>query len=206
MKTNLPVSQREISVPEDANILSTTNLKGAISYINPDFIRISGFDESELLGQNHNIVRHPDMPSAAFSELWQTLKARRSWMGLVKNRCKNGDHYWVSAYVTPVVRNGQTVEYQSVRTRTTPERIARAEWLYGQLRAGHTPRFLRPMRLPLASRMGLLLSLPIAVCAAALAISGSLPGWLAISGGLGLSAMLAAGCHLALRPLHQLCQ
>ncbi|WAC45990.1 PAS domain-containing methyl-accepting chemotaxis protein [Pseudomonas sp. SL4(2022)] len=206
MKTNLPVSQHDVSVPEDANILSTTNLKGAISYINPDFIRISGFDEAELLGQNHNIVRHPDMPSAAFSELWQTLKARRSWMGLVKNRCKNGDHYWVSAYVTPVVRNGQTVEYQSVRTRTTPERIARAEWLYGQLRAGRSPQQLRPLRLPLANRLSVLLSLPILACAAVLATSGSLPGWLAVSGGLGLSALLSAGCHLALRPLHQLCQ
>ncbi|BEC34875.1 hypothetical protein VEE73_47260 (plasmid) [Escherichia coli] len=68
----------------------------------PDFIKISGFTEEELLGQPHNIVRHPDMPPAAFEHMWSTLKSGRSWMGLVKNRCKNGDHYWVSAYVTPI--------------------------------------------------------------------------------------------------------
>ncbi|WP_236715548.1 PAS domain-containing protein, partial [Pseudomonas sp. BMS12] len=116
MKLNLPVSQREVAVDPRANILSTTDLKGVISYVNPDFIAISGFSEAELLGRSHNLVRHPDMPPAAFEHLWQTLKARRSWMGLVKNRCKNGDHYWVSAFATPVVRDGKVVEYQSVRT------------------------------------------------------------------------------------------
>src|SRR3989338_401703 len=147
MKLNLPVSGRAVNVGSSVNILSTTDLKGAVSYVNQDFIDISGFSAAELLGKNHNIVRHPDMPPAAFAHMWQTLKAGRSWMGLVKNRCKNGDHYWVSAYATPVQRDGQVVEEQSVRPLPSPAQEAAAEQLYGQLRAGRTPRLLRSPRL-----------------------------------------------------------
>ena len=143
MKINLPVSQREVAVGARANILSTTDLKGVITYVNPDFIAISGFEEDELLGRSHNLVRHPDMPPAAFADLWRTLKAGRSWMGLVKNRCKNGDHYWVSAFATPVIRDGAVVEYQSVRSQAGAQRVARAEPLYAELSAGRTPRVLR---------------------------------------------------------------
>ncbi|WP_435606853.1 methyl-accepting chemotaxis protein [Pseudomonas knackmussii] len=157
MKLNLPVSGRQVEVPASANILSTTDLKGAVSHINPDFISISGFSAEELLGQNHNRVRHPDMPPAAFAHLWQTLKDGRSWMGLVKNRCKNGDHYWVSAFATPIRRDGKVVEYQSVRTRAEPAQIEAAERLYAQVRAG--ARLARP-RLGLLPRLlgGLLLA------------------------------------------------
>ncbi|SRI62254.1 aerotaxis receptor [Shigella sonnei] len=95
MRQNLPVTGRNLELPKDANILSTTSPQSHITYVNPDFIKISGFTEEELLGQPHNIVRHPDMPPAAFEHMWSTLKSGRSWMGLVKNRCKNGDHYWV---------------------------------------------------------------------------------------------------------------
>ncbi len=98
------------------------------------------FTEEELLGQPHNIVRHPDMPPAAFEHMWSTLKSGRSWMGLVKNRCKNGDHYWVSAYVTPIAKNGSIVEYQSVRTKPEPEQVLAAEKLYAQLRSGKAAR------------------------------------------------------------------
>ena len=136
MKINLPVSQREVPVDAQANILSTTDLKGALTYANDDFVEICGFSRDELLGRNHNLVRHPDMPAAAFAHLWQTLKAGKSWMGLVKNRCKNGDHYWVSAHVTPVFRHGQVVEYQSVRRAASAEQVARAEALYARLRDG----------------------------------------------------------------------
>ncbi len=104
------------------------------------FIKISGFTEEELLGQPHNIVRHPDMPPAAFEHMWSTLKSGRSWMGLVKNRCKNGDHYWVSAYVTPIAKNGSIVEYQLVRTKPEPEQVLAAEKLYAQLRSGKAVR------------------------------------------------------------------
>lgn len=122
------------------NILSTTSPQSHITYINPDFIKISGFTEEELLGQPHNIVRHPDMPPAAFEHMWSTLKSGRSWMGLIKNRCKNGDHYWVSAYVTPIAKNGSIVEYQSVRTKPEPEQVLAAEKLYAQLRSGKAAR------------------------------------------------------------------
>nr|WBR55743.1 Methyl-accepting chemotaxis sensor/transducer protein [Proteus mirabilis] len=128
------------SAPKDANILSTTSPQSHITYVNPDFIKISGFTEEELLGQPHNIVRHPDMPPAAFEHMWSTLKSGRSWMGLVKNRCKNGDHYWVSAYVTPIAKNGSIVEYQSVRTKPEPEQVLAAEKLYAQLRSGKAAR------------------------------------------------------------------
>lgn len=136
MRQNLPVTGRNLEIPKDANILSTTSPQSHITYVNPDFIKISGFTEEELLGQPHNIVRHPDMPPAAFEHMWSTLKSGRSWMGLVKNRCKNGDHYWVSAYVTPIAKNGSIVEYQSVRTKPEPEQVLAAEKLYAQLRSG----------------------------------------------------------------------
>ena len=107
MKKNFPVTGVEVTYPDHYNILSTTDPKGAVTYINNDFIKVSGFEDSELLGKNHNIVRHPDMPPAAFENLWGTIKESKSWMGVVKNRCKNGDHYWVDAYVMPVTSLGR---------------------------------------------------------------------------------------------------
>lgn len=140
MRQNLPVTGRNLELPKDTNILSTTSPQSHITYVNPDFIKISGFTEEELLGQPHNIIRHPDMPPAAFEHMWSTLKSGRSWMGLVKNRCKNGDHYWVSAYVTPIAKNGSIVEYQSVRNKPEPEQVLAAEKLYAQLRSGKAAR------------------------------------------------------------------
>ena len=93
MKTNLPVTGVERDYPDDANILSTTDPKGRITYANAEFVEVSGFSEGELLGKSHNIVRHPDMPPAAFENLWSCLKSGKPWMGIVKNRVKNGDHY-----------------------------------------------------------------------------------------------------------------
>ncbi|MGM0413399.1 MAG: PAS domain-containing protein, partial [Pseudomonadota bacterium] len=95
MKRNEPVTQQEYDYPARANILSTTDLKGIVTYVNGDFIEIAGFEESELVGKNHNVVRHPDMPPAAFEDLWSHIKAGQPWMGMVKNRRKDGDHYWV---------------------------------------------------------------------------------------------------------------
>ncbi|WP_017942149.1 MULTISPECIES: PAS domain-containing methyl-accepting chemotaxis protein [unclassified Thioalkalivibrio] len=152
MKRNLPITGIEVDYPESANILSTTNLKGAISYVNPEFIDISGFEEEELLGKNHNVVRHPDMPPAAFQDLWQTIQGGRSWMGMVKNRCKNGDHYWVSAYVTPVTEDGQTVEYQSVRTKPRRDLVEKAESVYAALREGRMPLALRLPRIGIKTK------------------------------------------------------
>ena len=143
MKINTPISNNEVDYNNNLNILSTTNTKGSITYVNEDFIQLSGFQTSELIGQNHNVVRHPDMPPAAFGDLWSTIKAGNSWMGIVKNRCKNGDHYWVDAYVTPIEHNGEIREYQSVRRKPNPQHVVRAEKIYPLLMQNKKPTQLR---------------------------------------------------------------
>ena len=159
MKKNLPITDKEHDFSADINILSITDLKGIIRYVNSDFIATSGFDESELLGKNHNMVRHPEMPPEAFEDLWSTLKAERSWMGLVKNRRKNGDYYWVDSIVTPISRDGKVCEYQSVRTKPGRTIVQRAEKLYARLMAGKAFKFSRmatiPLRYKLFAVMGL---------------------------------------------------
>ena len=155
MKINLPVTQQEILFPADSSFLTTTNLKGAITYASPDFCEIAGFSKEQLLHNNHNIVRHPDMPSAAYQDLWQTLKAGNAWMGLVKNRCSNGDHYWVDAFVTPIFKEGQISEYQSVRCQPKRERVSRADKTYQLLNTGKLPSIVK--RRPNSLRQRLLL-------------------------------------------------
>jgi len=139
MRKNLPVTQRQYDFPADATLMSTTDTKSRVTYANAAFVEASGFTAEELLGQPHNIVRHPDMPPEAFGDMWRTLQGGESWTGLVKNRRKNGDHYWVRANATPVMRNGQPVAYMSVRTRPSAEEIAGAERLYADLREGRAP-------------------------------------------------------------------
>lgn len=136
MRSNLPVSGKEIELGNDALIVSKTDLKGLITYVNKDFLGISGFSEAELIGQPHNIVRHPDMPVEAFADLWNTLKAGRPWTGLVKNRCKNGDHYWVLANVAPIVEDGRHVGYISVRRKPGRDAVQAHEAVYRRFREG----------------------------------------------------------------------
>ncbi len=136
MKNNGPVTQHEVPFPSGQYLVSKTDLKGIITYCNDAFILLSGFSSDELLGKSHNIVRHPDMPPAAFEDLWKTVKSGRPWRGVVKNRCKNGDHYWVDAFVVPLRRNGQTVGYMSVRSAPSREQVRAAEGLYQQINAG----------------------------------------------------------------------
>ncbi|MES9928267.1 MAG: PAS domain-containing methyl-accepting chemotaxis protein [Candidatus Thiodiazotropha sp. 6PDIVS] len=136
MKKNNPVTNRESEIRKDHIILSTTDLKGAITYVNQDFIEISGFDNAGLIGNNHNVVRHPDMPPGAFENLWTTVKSGNPWMGIVKNRCKNGDHYWVDAFVMPIKKGGTMFEYQSVRYKPKLEWVERAESIYQRLLEG----------------------------------------------------------------------
>lgn len=140
MRTNLPVTNNEVVMKPEQNIVSKTTPKGVITYVNRDFIEISGFTEQELLGQAHNIVRHPDMPQAAFKDLWDTVQQGKPWRGIVKNRCKNGDYYWVEANVTPIWENGRVVEYMSVRRKPTPQQIQEAEALYAQMNNGNMPK------------------------------------------------------------------
>jgi len=130
MKNNQPVTQREVRLPNDTFIVSRTDLKGSITYVNDSFVEVSGFSHDELIGKNHNIVRHPDMPEAAFADLWTTVKAGLPWRGIVKNRCKNGDHYWVEAFVVPIKKDGQPSGYLSIRSPAMADKRAAAEAAY----------------------------------------------------------------------------
>ena len=115
MRLNLPVSPEEFPLPAGATLVSTTDLQGRITYCNPAFIEVSGYSREELLGQPHNLIRHPDMPEEGFRDLWATVQAGRPWTGLVKNRRKDGRPYWVQANVTPIMVDDQPVGYLSVR-------------------------------------------------------------------------------------------
>ncbi|WP_256078677.1 PAS domain-containing methyl-accepting chemotaxis protein [Massilia sp. YIM B04103] len=134
MRNNLPVTNQEVELSEDQAIVSKTDLDGNIVYVNPYFMQVSGFSEEELIGAPQNIVRHPDMPPEAFADLWRSIKAGTPWTGLVKNRCKNGDFYWVKANITPIKENGRTIGYMSVRTRPEREQIASAAAAYRAIR------------------------------------------------------------------------
>jgi aerotaxis receptor len=142
MRINSPITQNEYPMEDGKTIVSSTDLQGNINYANPYFIEISGYTEQELLGAPQNIVRHPDMPVEAFADLWQTIRSGMPWTGLVKNRCKNGDYYWVLANVTPVIEQGKPVGYLSVRTKPSREQVREADELYRQFKAGN-PRRLR---------------------------------------------------------------
>jgi aerotaxis receptor len=135
MKINLPATQKEKPFPSGKYLVSKTDLKGAITYANDAFVELSGFTRDELIGKNHNVVRHPEMPPQAFEDLWATVKEGRPWRGIVKNRCKDGDYYWVDAVVVPLRRGEQTTGYMSVRSEPTRARIDEAEALYKQLNA-----------------------------------------------------------------------
>ncbi|MGR8929052.1 MAG: methyl-accepting chemotaxis protein [Gammaproteobacteria bacterium] len=135
MKINHPVTDREVMMKPGTLLVTRTNLKGIITYANDAFIEISGFSKEELIGANHNIVRHPDMPPSAFEDLWNCLKAGRPWTAPVKNRTKSGDFYWVEANVTPVYKKGKVTEYLSVRYSPSREQISDAEVLYTKLNA-----------------------------------------------------------------------
>ena len=140
MRDNTPVTNREYELDAAETIVSTTDLQGTINYANPHFIRVSGFSEEELIGAPQNILRHPDMPAQAFADLWATIKSGRSWTGMVKNRCKNGDFYWVLANVTPVMEDGHAVGYMSVRTKPSRQQVNDAAKLYQAIKDGNADR------------------------------------------------------------------
>ena len=135
MRNNQPVSQQEYPFPPNQTLVSVTDLKGRITYCNPAFIIVSGFSREELLGQAHNLVRHPDMPAEAFRDMWDTIQAGLPWSGLVKNRRKNGDHYWVRANATPMFEGDNIVGFLSVRTAPTRAEVVAAEQLYTRINA-----------------------------------------------------------------------
>ena len=124
----------ETEVPQDELIISRTDLSGNITYANETFCEISGYDEDELIGQPHNIVRHPDMPSTAFADLWETIKNKKQWIGIVKNLRKDKGFYWVNAIVSGVYKDGVLVEYKSLRTPISYEEKLKYQILYDKMR------------------------------------------------------------------------
>ena len=136
MRNNQPVTQRDYPFPDSMTLMSTTDTQSHITYANEAFIEVSGFNRDEMIGQPHNAVRHPDMPAQAFADMWATLKAGQSWTALVKNRRKNGDHYWVRANASPIQRGGVVTGYMSVRTKPEAQEVAAAEDLYRRFREG----------------------------------------------------------------------
>ncbi|WP_104654754.1 PAS domain-containing protein [Ralstonia insidiosa] len=136
MRINLPVTQRNVEISDNQRLISVTNRDGLIVFANKAFCDISGYTIGELLNQPHNLIRHPDMPVAVFADMWGTLEAGLPWSGLLKNRCKNGDHYWVRANMTPTRRAGELTGYMSVRIKPSPEDVEFAEQLYRRLQEG----------------------------------------------------------------------
>ncbi len=222
MRNNGPVTGKEFQVSADQILVSVTDVKGRIVYCNPNFVAVSGYTEAELMGQPHNIIRHPDMPAEAFRDLWDTAGAGRPWTAAVKNRRKNGDHYWVRANATPIRRDGSIVGFLSVRTGVSREEIAQADALYARMREEaargrlvHVLRAGRLVRTDLAGRLmqglrsardwlgggGIAM---LATVAAAAALSPVLSGWLLWP----LLLVLALGSHalqrhVSLGPLRQ---
>lgn len=134
MRNNTPITNVEYILADTQTVVSKTDLSGNITYVNQDFIDISGYSAEELIGSPQNIVRHPDMPVEAFEDLWRTIQAGKAWTGMVKNRCKNGDYYWVEASAAPLLENGKIVGYTSVRVKPSREQVAAADRAYREIR------------------------------------------------------------------------
>ncbi|MFT3956862.1 MAG: methyl-accepting chemotaxis protein [Piscinibacter sp.] len=209
MRKNLPVSQREYRFDAGETLLSTTDLKGRITYANDAFVRVSGFTRDELYGQAHNLVRHPDMPEEAFADMWRTIQSGQTWTALVKNRRKDGDHYWVRANATAIRDGGEAVGYLSVRTQPAAAEVAAHAALYQRFVQGGAAGLAIcrgfvvrsgvagwPSRLRLvgiAPRLWLAALLPaLAGAAAALLAAGTAPAALA-----GAASALAIGVAAA---------
>ena len=166
------VTQKEINFSANHRLISTTNAKGVITYANDEFCKVAGYELNELDGQAHNLIRHPDMPAAAFKDLWDKMQSHQSWMGLVKNRTKSGDHYWVDAFVTPILEEDAIEEIQSVRTKCGQDAKERADKLYESINNNKLPLFLR-YNFPNLFQQAVLASL-VSFVLLALALSGLL--------------------------------
>ncbi|MFP3343695.1 methyl-accepting chemotaxis protein [Halomonas sp. SIMBA_159] len=134
MRNNQPVTQREYVLDEETVLISRSDLKGNVTYANAAFVEVSGYSRDELLGAPHNLIRHPDMPEAAYADFWKTIQSGNTWQGTVKNRRKNGDHYWVNATVAPLRDGDRIVGYTSLRRKTSDKQIALAERVYAEIR------------------------------------------------------------------------
>lgn len=202
MRINLPITQHDYQLPDTETLLSTTDTQGCITYANAAFSRACGFSTEELMGQPHNLVRHPDMPVEAFADMWRSLKDGQSWTALVKNRRKNGDHYWVRANASPMRRNGQVTGYLSVRTKPSRAEIDPTEKLYRRVKAGqasglafHRGLAIRTGVMRWASALQLLptvwrVRLPLLLVSAAMGVTLSFSG-------LAGAALVAVGAAVA---------
>lgn len=161
MSSHPYVSQQNTPLDDDITLMSTTNLQSYITHANDTFVQVSGYQLNELLEKPHNLVRHPDMPKAAFADMWYTLKQGEPWSGIVKNRRKNGDHYWVRANAVPMVREGRVTGYMSIRTRATDEEIAAVEPLYKALNEGRCNRRIHKGLVVRKGWLGKLPAMPI---------------------------------------------
>lgn len=161
MSSHPYVSQQNTPLDDDITLMSTTDLQSYITHANDTFVQVSGYQLNELLEKPHNLVRHPDMPKAAFADMWYTLKQGEPWSGIVKNRRKNGDHYWVRANAVPMVREGRVTGYMSIRTRTTDEEIAAVEPLYKALNEGRCNRRIHKGLVVRKGWLGKLPAMPI---------------------------------------------
>jgi len=201
MKVNLPVTHIEHEVDPARPIVSETDLKGIITYVNDAFVAISGFTRDELIGKNHNIVRHPDMPPEAFADLWETIKTGRPWRGIVKNRCKNGDYYWVEAYATPTFHNGTLSGFKSVRSKPAASDIQAAEALYRQVKdkKAHVPSTLETnlfKRLSLLTTVSAGLVMLVMLLAASVIWGGERQlGLLFLGAGMLIAGLIALAIH-----------
>ncbi|MDO9046169.1 MAG: methyl-accepting chemotaxis protein [Methylobacter sp.] len=194
MKINMPITNVERALTEIDSIVTKTDLKGMITYANEDFIQICGFTREELVGASHNIIRHPDMPAEAFEDLWKSIKAGRPWTGVIKNRCKNGDFYWVLANVTPYYENNKLVGYMSVRNKPSQKQVAEAVDTYQKFREGKA-RHLKIQGGKVAKKtlMGRFPSLEnISIKARLLMVIAIMSILLLIIGGMGLFGMSKA--------------
>jgi aerotaxis receptor len=207
MRINQPTTTVEFPFPVGETLVSTTDLKGRIVYCNSTFVAVSGFTKEELLGQPHNIVRHPDMPEEAYRDMWQTIASGQPWSAAVKNRRKDGSFYWVMANVTPLLSGDVPQGYMSVRTQPTREQVAAAEALYRTMReekaAGRMVHRLDGARLrvntPLANAVRALKpglsGVVVAICGA---IGGLSAGGGALLGGAAWGTAAAAATAAAL--------
>jgi PAS domain S-box-containing protein len=141
MRRNQQVLNEERSVGQNDVLVSTTDTRGVITYANDVFCQVAGYENHELMGKSHNIVRHPDMPKAAFADMWEHLNAGRSWQGIVKNICKDGSYYWVDAFVTPIYNEGELLGFQSVRVKPQAEQVKRAIDFYAAVNTGNLSRY-----------------------------------------------------------------
>jgi aerotaxis receptor len=210
MRMNLPITQQEYDYPADQMLVSITDIKGVITHCNHAFVAVSGFTYDELIGQNHNIVRHPDMPTEAYRDMWDTISNGNQWTALVKNRRKDGSHYWVQANVTPILQNGRPRGYMSVRTKPRRHQIQEAEALYTRMRAtAHSdtaPVYLHRGEVRFRGLAGIAghiknlgLSSRFALALVLLTALSMLPELAGLHGGTGITAQLAAmliGCGL----------